>query len=713
MYLKAATYQGEPILESITRNTQTIASVAAEAADKGIDILLFAELFLTGYNIAPHRLKQLAIYHDGAEMKEIRCIASKHRIAIAVGYSERVASEEEGHFVVYNSCILIDGTGETVINYRKCHLWDPYQVHERLAFKPGESLPVGDLNLSRSSGVVRIGILICFDCEFPEPARVLALQGAQVLLIPTALAEGPVADSTPTMTVPGRAAENNIFIVYSNLIGSSAIARPPSTGVSDDGDDGEIEKKSHFCGQSGIFGPDGGDLARASKTSTELCCAVLQSDDYENYIRRNNYLHERRPDLYCNMTSTAPALAAQSSHFIHFNAAGDSPMPLCVLQKVKNALQCEHELGGYAAAEEVFERDFARVYELVGELINCSPNNVALVDSATTAWTRAFYSIAFQPGDVILTCPCEYASNYVAILQQAKKTGAVVLVIPSSADGTVSVEGLVEMLEEHRGKVRAVSVTWIPTNGGVVNDAQAIGSAITSHGCGAVYLLDACQAVGQVSVDVQLLQCHVLSATGRKYLRGPRGTGFLYVSPSGLKLLPDPATLDLWSAPFSEHRDSDDAACMYSVATSARRYEQWEKNVAGLLGMGEAVHHLLHTVGTGTFAQISQRACELREELKKNENVVLWDLGSSESKQTRCGIVTFSVTGVEADSVKRGLRNSGIFVSISCPTSTPLDAARRSLPRLVRASVHYFNTVGEIVTFCDALRKIGAGQAQP
>lgn len=299
MYLKASTYQGEPIAEAIATNIETISAVAAQAAADGSDVVLFAELFLTGYNIPPHRLKQLSISQDGQEMQEIREAATLHRIAIAVGYSEQC----EGG-TVFNSCILVDSSGKTVLNYRKTHLWDPYNEHERLAFIQGDSLPVGDLTIC-SGDVVRIGILICFDCEFPEPARVLALQGAQVLLIPTALAEGPAADSTPSVAVPGRATENNVFVVYSNLVGSAAIvnktttdntctATPTSTSTT---------PKASFCGQSGIFGPDGSALARASKTATGLFSAVLQSSEFDGFIQRNNYLKERRPELYTNIAS--------------------------------------------------------------------------------------------------------------------------------------------------------------------------------------------------------------------------------------------------------------------------------------------------------------------------------------------------------------------------------------------------------------------------
>jgi selenocysteine lyase/cysteine desulfurase/predicted amidohydrolase len=707
MRLQAATFQGEPVPGNVPANISVLCSAATSAATAGSDLLLFPELFLTGYNLPPTRLKSLAINQNGIEMKQIRDIAVKNCIAIAIGYAESVVekgvasdSVSEGGEIVYNSCILIDSIGRTVVNYRKCHLWDPYFEHERLAFVPGNCLPTGDLKVHSSGEVIKIGILICFDCEFPEPARVLALQGAQVVLIPTALAEGPVADSTPTVTVPGRAAENNFFIVYSNLIGSSLVVGTDDHEGESDNSPPSLINKSNFCGQSGIFGPDGSDLARASKTATGIFSAVLDSSKYKAYIDRNNYLEERRPELYAIM-SARKRDTSNVAPFIHLNAAGDSPMPSSVVVKIKNVLDTEHELGGYAAAEEVFAEEFESVYESVGELINCSPNNIALVDSATTAWVKAFYSISLHSGDIILTCAVEYASNYVAILQQAKRFNATVITIPSDADGTVSVSDLIDLLREYGDRVKVVSITWIPTNGGVINDAEAIGNAVATHSTSALYLLDACQAVGQVRVDVGRLQCHVLSATGRKYLRGPRGTGFLFVSDAGLQLLPEPATVDLLSAPW------DGNLSTYAVVPHARRFEQWEKNVAGLLGLGESIQYLLKTIGQeASYDKIQSLAVMLRGKLSMINRVSLHDLGNPLQPRSRGGIVSFSISGLDADTIKQRLRAECIFVSVSGPTSTPMDATIRELPRLVRASVHYFNTPDEIEKFCEVIARL-------
>eukprot|EP00600_Ochromonadales_sp_CCMP1393_P017159 CAMPEP_0175022410 /NCGR_PEP_ID=MMETSP0005-20121125/15298_1 /TAXON_ID=420556 /ORGANISM="Ochromonas sp., Strain CCMP1393" /LENGTH=436 /DNA_ID=CAMNT_0016280653 /DNA_START=190 /DNA_END=1500 /DNA_ORIENTATION=- len=221
----------------------------------------------------------------------------------------------------------------------------------------------------------------------------------------------------------------------------------------------------------------------------------------------------------------------QIGSHIHFNNAGDSPMPLPVLNTVKSVLDQEHIEGGYATADS-YKDELLAVYDKIGKLIGADEPQVeiALVDSATTAWVKAFYSIPLKPGDVIVLSHVEYAANYVAALQQCKRYGSTIEVIAADpVSGTACLRDLARLLQQHRDRVKVVALTWIPTNGGVVSDAAAVGQLCKTYAPGAVYILDACQAVGQVVVDVRTLQCDVLTATGRKYLRGPRGTGFLYV----------------------------------------------------------------------------------------------------------------------------------------------------------------------------------------
>jgi selenocysteine lyase/cysteine desulfurase len=297
----------------------------------------------------------------------------------------------------------------------------------------------------------------------------------------------------------------------------------------------------------------------------------------------------------------------------------------------------------------------------------------------------AFYAIPFEPGDRILTSMAEYASNYIAFLQVVRRTGAVVEAIPNDEDGQTSVQALREMLD---ARVKLIAITHVPTNGGLVNSAAEIGAA--ARETGALYLLDACQSTGQLPVKVQEIGCDMLSVTGRKYLRGPRGTGFLYVRQEILPKL-EPPFLDLHAATWVD-RDR------FEVRPDARRFENWETNVAGKIGLGVAIDYALAWGIEEIWARVSGLAEELRARLEVIPSVTVLDQGV-----TKCGIVSFIVAGVEPAEVKHQLLAQKINTSVSTLASTRLEMEARHLQSLNRASVHYYNTRAEIETFCEAV----------
>ena len=361
----------------------------------------------------------------------------------------------------------------------------------------------------------------------------------------------------------------------------------------------------------------------------------------------------------------------------HFNNAGAALMPVPVLDAQIDHLKLEARIGGYEAAAEAADRCEA-VYGSVARLIGAGIEEVALVENATVAWDMAFYALAFSEGDRILTAEAEYAANYIAYLQVAKRAGAKVETVPSTAAGDIDTDALEAMIDE---RVKLISITHIPTNGGLVNPAAAVGRIARAHGI--TFLLDACQAVGQLPVDVAEIGCDILSATGRKFLRGPRGTGFLYVRRGLLETL-EPPMIDLFAAQWV-------APDRYELRPDARRVENWENNYAARLGLGVAADYALALGMENIWQRISTLASDLRAALAGIAGVTLRDIGSEQ-----CGIVTFTVDGVEADTVKEALGKRHINVSVSRPSSTLLDATRRNLPPVVRASVHYYNDAAEI-----------------
>jgi cysteine desulfurase / selenocysteine lyase len=372
---------------------------------------------------------------------------------------------------------------------------------------------------------------------------------------------------------------------------------------------------------------------------------------------------------------------------IHFNNAGAGLMPEPVLDAVVGHLQREARIGAYEAYEKELDR-IEHTYDAVAALLTCQRDEVAIIENATRAWDMAFYSIPFAAGDRILTSVSEYASNYIAYLQVARKTGAVVDVIPNDDYGQTSVAALRQMID---GRVKLISITHVPTNGGLVNPSAAIGEV--ANEAGVLYLLDACQSAGQMPLDVKAIGCDLLSATGRKYLRGPRGTGFLYVRKEVIEQL-EPPFLDLHAAEWTALND-------YKIRSDARRFENWETNFAGKIGLGVAIEYALDFGIEETWQRVKSLANNFRGRLSEIEGVQVTDLGAEQ-----CGIVTFSIAGIEAKEFREAVRKLGINVWSSPREYTRIDMEQRRLESVVRASIHYYNTEDEIARFCRALTAV-------
>ena len=373
-----------------------------------------------------------------------------------------------------------------------------------------------------------------------------------------------------------------------------------------------------------------------------------------------------------------------TSNVLHFNNAGAALMPTCVLDAQIEHLRLEGRIGGYEAAAQENDRIEA-VYGSVARLIGASADEIALVENATVAWDMAFYALEFEPGDRILTAEAEYAANFVAFLQVAKRTDAVVEVIPSNAAGEICCDALESMIDE---RVKLIAITHVPTNGGLVNPAEEVGAIAKAHGI--TYLLDACQAVGQMPIDVNAIGCDMLSATGRKYLRGPRGSGFLYVRRDLAEAL-EPPMVDHAAANWV-------APDRYEVIPGTRRFENWENNYAARLGLGAAVDYALGWGLDAIWQRVQDLSASLRAGLGGLDGVSVMDIG-----QVKCGIVTFTVDGLDPAAVKSALSARSMNVSVSQPSSTLLDARARQLPPLLRASVHYYNDEEEIARFISAV----------
>jgi len=398
-------------------------------------------------------------------------------------------------------------------------------------------------------------------------------------------------------------------------------------------------------------------------------------------------------------SSTEPFTAAEiaairavtpgcSDDLIHLNHAGSSLPPQAVLDAQFGHLQREAVIGGYEAAAEAADRTRA-THASIARLIGATPSEIARFGSATEAWMAAFWSIPMAVGQRIIVHDHEYGANAIAFIHAAKTRGVIIDRVPSDEHGQVSVDAMAERLQ-HADDVALVSLTHVPTNGGLVNPAAAIGRL--TRAADVPFLIDACQSVGQLDIDVDEIGCDFLSATGRKYLRGPRGTGFLYARTS---------ILDRVTPSQPDHHGSDwSSTDDYTFVRGARRFEYWEFSDAGWLGLGAAVDVALDLGLDRIEVTVAERASQLR--------TMLTDLGLTvyDEGLQRCGIVTTASSNIASTDLKAALSSRSINASTTSAGSSRYDVERRNLPNMLRLSVHCTTTVDELKRAIAALTSI-------
>ncbi len=374
---------------------------------------------------------------------------------------------------------------------------------------------------------------------------------------------------------------------------------------------------------------------------------------------------------------------------IHFNNAGCSLPVKETIDIITEYLQLEATLGGYEVKNK-YENIINEFYTEAGRLINAADDEIAIVSNASDGINKVLFSIPWEAGDVLLTTEVEYGNCYLNYLKLKEEKGIEVKIVPSDDDGNILLEKMEEMISP---KVKLIAVTHIPTNSGLIMPAEEIGKITKKHNI--LYLLDACQSVGQIPVDVEKIQCDFLSTTSRKYLRGPRGMGFIYVRKEVLKRL-TPATLDMVTAHW---KDADN----YDLDCSVKIFEQWEKSYALVLGFTKALSYLNNLGVENTWKRIQHLSTYLRSELEKIGGIEVTDVGKK-----KCGIVTFSVAGVDSEELVNALLQQGINLSASLRFSSVIDMDKRGLEGVARASIHYYNTEDEIDILVEKVEQIFA-----
>jgi selenocysteine lyase/cysteine desulfurase len=373
---------------------------------------------------------------------------------------------------------------------------------------------------------------------------------------------------------------------------------------------------------------------------------------------------------------------------IHLNNAGAALMPTPVVKAIEEHLKRETAMGGYEAADAAAS-DIGEAYDALATLIDTRARNIAVVENATVAIAQALSAFDFASGDVILTTRCDYISNQLMYLSLAKRCGVRVVRAADLPEGGVDPQSVRELIRKERPKVMVL--TWVPTNSGLVQPAAEVGSVCAEAGL--PYVVDACQAVGQLPIDVGALQCDFMGATARKFLRGPRGIGFLYVSDRALESGRAPLYIDMQGARWREANE-------YDLVGDAHRFENWEFAYALVLGMGEAARYARQVGMDVITARVRELAATLRDKLGKLEHVRVLDRG-----REQCAIVTAEIAGHDARDVVNRLREEAINVSATLREYAVLDMDEKRAATAVRLSPHYYNTNTELNIAVSALEE--------
>ncbi len=372
----------------------------------------------------------------------------------------------------------------------------------------------------------------------------------------------------------------------------------------------------------------------------------------------------------------------------HLNNAGASLPPTPVIDAVSDYLAVESMVGGYEIAADR-QADLAAVYANAAALIGGAPENWAFVESATRGWNAAFSALRFSPGDRVLTTKAEYPSNMAGILRACEIQGATVEVAPDDEYGQVDVAALESMLDD---RTRVVSLTHVPTQGGLINPAEQVGALLRDTDI--LYQVDACQSVGQLPVRVERIGCDILSFTGRKFLRGPRGTGMVWANDRALEQMGNPAGIDGNGASWDE-------PLVVNPGPGAMRFEPYEVFYAGKVGLAAALAYAAEIGMDHIAGRNAELAGHLRTQLAELPGVTVQDKGALKS-----AIVTFTVDGHEPTAIKTMLRARSINTSVTGAGSARLDFPERNLVEAVRASVHYFNTFDELDALVAAIAEL-------
>ncbi len=372
-----------------------------------------------------------------------------------------------------------------------------------------------------------------------------------------------------------------------------------------------------------------------------------------------------------------PGIWHKGNPRIHLDNAGSALMPQCVIDTMISHLQLEAMYGGYAAQEQrasVLEQTYASLAALLGG----HAGDYALTLSAVDSWTKAFYSLDFPSGSNIVTAYNDYCSNYLAYLDVAEKFKTEIRVARADCNGVLDVDHLDSLIDQ---KTVVISVTAVPSSSGQINPIEAVGKIARKHNV--LFLLDACQAVGQMPVSAEDIGCHMLVGTGRKFLRGPRGIGFLYMNAEARERI-KPVMLTNQSGLWT-------SADTMELRSDTRIYEGWERSPINILGLKAAIDYLSELGADAVFARLKSLTDHARAEIAKHDNLLM-----ECPIHSQASIITLNNLSCDADYIKQKLEEKNIAVNVSTVFHTRLDMEMRHVEKALRISPHVYNLSEEI-----------------
>lgn len=376
----------------------------------------------------------------------------------------------------------------------------------------------------------------------------------------------------------------------------------------------------------------------------------------------------------------------------YFNNAGSGIMSNDTFDTIVNHMRLEMQYGAYKAAI-IREKEIKEFYKYAAKLLNAeSSEEIAFIDSASRGWNLVMYGLPVTSNTSIVTLESEYGTNLLTIYDIANKTGCSVTVVKCHEDGSFDLLDVEDALS--KGEC-ILAVSHVAAQGAIENPVNELG--ILAEKYKAIYIVDGCQACGQIPINVQEMKCDFYITAGRKWLCGPRGTGILYVKKESR--FPS-SQIDLSTSDLVF--DNNNKVVGIKTVESAKRFELWEKNVASLLGLSNAIKECLNLGLPRIQDGIISNTIKIREAICNNPKLTL--VGKKDAPIGNASFYTNN-EALERD-IKVFFEENGFIISCMCDWDCPLFFPKNNVKYIFRITPHYYTPSEEVHEMCECIRNI-------